>query len=189
MISNYINNKEILAYNFLKVGKNVKISSNAVLIGSRNISLGNNVRIDDFVIIIAVNGKINIGNNVHIGSYNYINGSGGVDIGNYCNFSQGCKIYSKSDNYDGSTITNPTFDEKYTKPIIKKVKISEHCIFGSGSVILPGSIISTGVAVGALSLIKSNLKNWSVYAGVPAKFIKRRKKIDNKNLLKALKKK
>ena len=55
---------------------------------TKNISLGNNVRIDDFVIIIAVNGKINIGNNVHIGSYNYINGSGGVDIGNYCNFSQ-----------------------------------------------------------------------------------------------------
>jgi dTDP-4-amino-4,6-dideoxy-D-glucose acyltransferase len=189
MDSHLLSLEEISKVKFLKAGKNLKISSNAIFIGSKNISIGNNVRIDDFTIIVAAKGKVEIGNNVHISAYNYINGSGIVEIGNYCNFSQGCRIYSKSDNYDGTTLTNPTFHEKFTKPIVKKVKILEHCIFGSGTIILPGCKISTGVAVGALSLIKDNLKSWRVYGGSPARFLKERSKIKIKDLKKALKKK
>ena len=188
MDSRLLSSKEISKAKFLKSGKNLKISNNVIFIGSQNISIGSNVRIDDFTIIVAINGKVKIGNNVHISAYNYINGSGIVEIGNYCNFSQGCRIYSKSDNYDGTTLTNPTFDEKFTKPIVKKVKILEHCIFGSGTIILPGCEISTGVAVGALSLIKNNLRSWSIYGGSPAKYIKKRHKIKMKDLQIALKK-
>ena len=60
------------------------------------------------------------------------------------------KIYTKSDNYDGSTITNPTFKEKYTKPIKGKVYLDEHCIIGPGTVILPGVTLEKGVSVGAI---------------------------------------
>tara|TARA_Y100000591_G_scaffold294155_1_gene282573 strand:- start:696 stop:1265 length:570 start_codon:yes stop_codon:yes gene_type:complete len=186
MQSKFLKSKEISKIKLFKTGKNLKISNNVIFVGAENICIGDNVRIDDFSIIIGINGKVNIGNNVHVGAYNYINGSGGLDIGNYCNFSQGCRIYTKSDNYDGTTLTNPTFDEKYTKPIVKKVKINDHCIFGSGSVILPGCKISEGVALGALSLVKNNLKSWSIYAGSPSRFIKKRKKIKNSDLKKAL---
>ena len=186
MISRFLSSKEIKKINFSKIGKNIKISNNVIFIGSKNISIGSNVRIDDFTMIIAKNGKIKIGSNIHIAAYNYLNGSGIIEVGNYCNFSQGCKVYTKTDNYDGTTLTNPTFNEKFTKPIRKKVKISQHCIFGAGTTILPGSEISEGVAVGAHSLVNKNLKSWSIYGGCPVKYLKKRKKINKSDLLKAI---
>ena len=42
--------------------------------------------------------------------------------------------------------------------------------------ILPGSIIGEGSAVGCMSLVKKELKEYSVYAGVPCKFLKERSK-------------
>ena len=46
----------------------------------------------------------------------------------------------------------------------------------SGTVILPNLIIGEGTAVGALSLVKKNLEEWSIYAGNPIKKIKDRSK-------------
>ncbi len=186
MKNNFLTNKDFSKLNFKKIGKNVFISAKASIIGHENIEIGDNVRIDDFSIIVCKKGNIKIGNNVHIAAFCYLNGSNNLIIGNYCNFSQGVKIYTKSDNYDGSTLTNPTFNEKYTKPIKGPVIISKHSIFGSGTVIMPNIKIEEGVAVGALSLVKKNLKKWSIYAGVPVKLINKRKKITKKMEFSAL---
>jgi galactoside O-acetyltransferase len=176
MNSNYYSTKD-LKKKFKAIGKNVLISKKITILGTKNISIGSNVRIDDFCILLAKIGYLNIGSNVHIGSFSYLNASGGVNIENFCNLSQGTKIYSKSDNYDGSTITNPTFSEKFTKPIYGKVVLKKHCLLGSGTIILPNVTLNEGVVVGALSLVKNNLKKWSIYAGVPARYIKKRKRI------------
>jgi galactoside O-acetyltransferase len=173
----YFNNEELKNLGLKKIGINVKISRNCSIYSPETIELGNNVRIDDFCILLAKIGYLNIGSNVHIGSFSYLNASGGVNIENFCNLSQGTKIYSKSDNYDGSTITNPTFSEKFTKPIYGKVVLKKHCLLGSGTIILPNVTLNEGVVVGALSLVKNNLKKWSIYAGVPARYIKKRKRI------------
>jgi galactoside O-acetyltransferase len=66
------------------------------------------------------------------------------------------------------------------------VIILKHSIFGSGTVIMPNIKIEEGVAVGALSLVKKNLKKWSIYAGVPVKLINKRKKITKKMEFSAL---
>ena len=65
MDSHLLSLEKISKFKFLKAGKNLKISSNVIFIGSKNISIGNNVRIDDFTIIVAAKGKVEIGNNVH----------------------------------------------------------------------------------------------------------------------------
>ncbi|WP_242445489.1 hypothetical protein [Chromatium okenii] len=56
------------------------------------------------------------------------------------------------------------------------VTIGKHVIVGAGSIILPGSSLEEGVAVGALSLIKGRCKEFGVYFGSPAKRISERKK-------------
>ena len=180
MTKGYLNFSKLKKIGFKKLGRNVLISKKVSFINPKNISIGSNVRIDDYTIIIAIRGTIIIKDNIHIGSFCYLNGSENLFLGNYCNLSQGVKIYTKSDNYDGSTITNPTFKEKYTKPIKGKVYLDEHCIIGPGTVILPGVTLEKGVSVGALSLIKKNLKKWNVYAGIPVKKIKKRKIITKK---------
>lgn len=85
-------------------------------------------------------------------------------------------IYSNSDDYSGESLVNPMIPEKYKNLETGKVIINEHFIIGSGSIILPGVNIESGVAVGALSLVKKDLSSWSIYSGVPAKKIKDRKK-------------
>ena len=45
---------------FKSLGKNVDISSSAVIVGCQNISIGNNVRIDPFTTIVASEGKLEI---------------------------------------------------------------------------------------------------------------------------------
>ena len=99
MTKSFFLSQRNLKRKFNKIGKSCKISNKASFIGERNIIIGDNVRIDDYTILVAFDGKIIIGSNTHIGGLTYILGSGNVVIGSNCNISQGVKIYSKSDNY------------------------------------------------------------------------------------------
>lgn len=164
-----LNRKKLLDLKFAKIGKNIKISKNVTIIGSENISLESNIRIDDYTIISCQFGKLSIGSNVHIGGQSYIGCSGGVKIGNNINISQGVKIYSKVNNY-----TN----KENKKPIhYGKVSIGDDVIIGSNSVIVGKCKLGKGATVGALSLVNKNLEDWGVFAGIPVKKISNRKKI------------
>lgn len=57
-----------------------------------------------------------------------------------------------------------------------KIILHKHCIVGSNSVILPNVELGEGVAVGALSLVNSNLEQWGLYAGIPVRRIRERDK-------------
>ena len=63
--SKYLNENDLLELGISSVGKNVRISANATIVGLENISLGNNIRIDSYVVILSKRGKLSVGNNVH----------------------------------------------------------------------------------------------------------------------------
>lgn len=155
-------------------GKNVLISRKASIYGAENIILGNNVRIDDFCIL---SGNIAIGDYVHIAAYSAMYaGNAGIVVNDFCNISSRVCIYAISDDYSGETMTNPMVDDRFKNVIEQQVIINKHAIVGSSSTILPGACISEGTAVGAMSLIKELTQPWSIYAGIPAKLIKERKR-------------
>ena len=161
---------------FKKAGKNVSISKDCLIIGKENISLGSNIRIDSFTTIIANEGNLVIGNNVHIGSHSHILCTGGVRIGSHCTFSQGVKIYSQTDDYLGNYpagIFNKNKKKYYSK---SEVFIDDYNLIGSSTVILPGVKITKGCSIGALTLINRDIKKLGVYAGIPYKKIKNKKK-------------
>ncbi len=49
----FYDEKDLLTFGFKELGKNVKIKKNVSLFFTENISIGDNVRIDDFTIIVA----------------------------------------------------------------------------------------------------------------------------------------
>lgn len=149
----------------------VKISPKASIY-SNNLTVGDNVRIDDFCIIT---GDVKIGNNVHIGAYTFISGKYGVVLEDYVQISQRVSIYSASDDYSGLSLVGPTIPDEF-KPRLKKgvVYLERHALIGAHSVILPGLRIGTGASVGALSLVNRNLLSWSMYAGIPVRFLRER---------------
>lgn len=167
-------NAELLQLGFVSVGDNVHISRKASFYGTSRISIGNNVRIDDFCVLSAGEGGITIGNFIHIAVYSSLIGAANISLGDYCNISSRVAIYSSSDDYSGEYMTNPMVDSAYTNVLHSPVVIKEHVILGAGCVVLPGITIGAGVAVGALSLVNRSLDDWAVYVGQPAKFIKKR---------------
>lgn len=174
MKDSFLSGEEIKDLGFEHVGLNVRISRFASFYGTENISIGNNVRIDDFCIL---SGRITIGNYIHVAAGCYLyGGEQRIELHDFVNLSSRIVIYAKSDDYTGMTLTNPTIPIEYKHVDEAKVVLQRHVLLGTGCVVLPGVVIEEGTSVGALSLINKSLPGWKICAGIPAKPIKDRKK-------------
>lgn len=161
---------------FAGIGKNVQISDRASFYNCARISLGDNVRIDDFCVLSAGVGGIDIGNHVHIAVYSSLMGQGRISLADFSNVSSRVAIYSSSDDFSGGAMTNPTVPSEFTAVFSADVHVGRHAIVGAGAVILPGVTLEEGVAVGALSLVKETCTAFGIYAGVPVRRIAERKR-------------
>ena len=165
---------ELSALRFNTLGKNVKISTRAAIYRPEEMDIGDNVRIDDFCII---SGKIRLGRNVHLAQFSNISGGAcGVTFDDFSGLAYGCHVFTGSDDYSGTMLTNPTVPLEFRGHQEAAVYLGRHVIVGTNSVVFPGVSLAEGTAVGALSMITRNTLPWSIYFGVPAKKIKNRKK-------------
>jgi acetyltransferase-like isoleucine patch superfamily enzyme len=171
----FLTPQELDELGFRCVGENPKISQFARFHNPQQISLGNNVRIDDFVVM---SGNVSIGSNVHFSIHSsVISPRAHVSIGNFATISFYSCITSSNDDYSGKFMTNPTLPRTHTNVSDFDVKVEEHVIIGAHSLILPGVTLNQGCAIGAYSLVKNNVPEWEVFAGVPARRIKARSKL------------
>jgi acetyltransferase-like isoleucine patch superfamily enzyme len=170
-MSNYYSTDEINSLGLKEVGKNVKLSNKCVIDDPGNVIIKDNSRIDDFTILT---GDVFVGKNVHIGPFCFLSGKNGIVLDNFSGLSARVSIYTSSEDYYSGQLSNPTIPPEYKSLIQGKVEISEHCIIGSGSVILPDCKIGFGSSVGALSLVNKSLKMGKVYAGIPVEVIGQR---------------
>ena len=170
----YLSIKKLISLKFKKLGKNVLISDKASIYNASEISLDDNTRIDDFVII---SGKVSFGKYVHIATHTSISGgTAGIIFSDFSSCAYNCHIFSQSDDYSGSSMTNPLVPQKYTNVKKGAIYIGRHVIIGTGSVVFPGTRIEDGCSIGAMSLVTKSTEPYSIYVGVPAKKIKSRKK-------------
>ena len=177
-MSSFYTEEELKEIGFKSFGKNVLISKKSSIYGAKNITIGNNVRIDDFCIL---SGKITFGNYIHISAYTSLfAGDVGIELGDFVGISSRCIVYAVTDDYSGNYMTNPMIDDKYRNVVGSKIIIKKHSIIGTGSTIIPNGkselLIEEGTSIGAMSLIKKNTLAWNIYFGIPAKIIKERSK-------------
>ena len=162
---------------FKSLGRNVQIARNCTVIGLENIEIGDNVRIDGYCTIVAAGtGWLKLGSYIHIGSYCLLSAGDGIRMEDFSGLSQGVRVYSRTDDYSGEHLTNPTVPEKYTGVTRGTVSLGRHVIIGSGTVILPDLAIGEGSSVGAQSLVTKSLDPWGVYFGCPVRRLKDRSK-------------
>jgi dTDP-4-amino-4,6-dideoxy-D-glucose acyltransferase len=171
----WLTDKQICEMGFACVGSNVKLSDKASYYNCKEIRLGSNVRVDDFCVLSAGIGGIDIENYIHIAVLSTLIGAGNITLSDFCNISSRVSIYSSNDDYSGASMTNPTVPTEYTNVLRADVKVGRHVIIGSGSIVLPGVCLEEGAAIGALSLVKKNCKTFGIYAGVPAIYIGERR--------------
>jgi len=157
---------------FKSLGKDVLISDKASIYNAEQMEIGDNSRIDDFCV---VSGRVQIGRNVHIAVFcNVAGGSAGVIFDDFSGLAYGCQVFSQSDDYSGRTMTNPTVPAEYKNENRGPVRIGRHCILGTCAVVFPGVEIAVGTAVGAMSVVTKTTESWSIYAGNPARRVKKR---------------
>jgi acetyltransferase-like isoleucine patch superfamily enzyme len=162
----FLKESEILSIGFRSVGVNPLISSFATFYGAHEISIGNNVRIDDFT---CLSGRIHVGDHVHIGTHGHLAGGElGISIGDFSGFASGVVMFTRSDDYSGLALSNPTIPKEFRLVSEELIHIGRHVKAGVRSIFLPGSKIGDGSAFQMNSVISGETKSFHFYAGDPA---------------------
>ena len=171
MTTSFMKRDELLERGLLSVDPTALVSRHATFYGTDRIEIGAHSRVDDFCVLSAGAGGITIGRHVHISVMASLQGAGAITIGDFATVSSRVAIYSSSDDYSGSAMTNPTIPHALRMTDDRPVEIGQHAIVGAGSVILPGVVVGTGAGIGALSLVNRACEPFSMNAGVPARQI------------------
>ncbi|MFT4144621.1 MAG: acyltransferase [Mobilitalea sp.] len=173
-MNSFYSEDELKEIGFAQIGTNVLISKKTSFYGTDKMTIGSNVRIDDYCVL---SGKIDIGNYVHIAVFNAIfGGVDGIVFEDYSGISSRCAIYATTDDYSGEFMTNPTIPPEYTNVINKRVEVGKYVVIGTGSTVLPGVIIGEGCSFGAMTLITRNTEPWGFYMGLQCIRLKERSK-------------
>lgn len=159
----------------MKIGKGCNIHHTVQIFNPDAIEIGENVRIDAFCVLSGGKG-IKIGSHTHIGCGCYFFGGSGIEADDFAQFAIGVVIHSDSDDWSGESLVGPQIPDEFKHLIRGKVTIKRHVLLGARCTVLPGVTLNEGAAVGAHSVIKNDLDEWSIYAGVPARKIKARSK-------------
>jgi len=165
IMNSFYSDDELKEIGFRSFGTNVKISRKASVYSPGSITIGDNVRVDDFCIL---SGKISVGSYIHISAYTALYGLNGITLEDFVTISGRVLIYSQNDDYSGRHMTNPMVPAEYTNVTGGPVLIKKHTIIAAGSIILPAVTMGEGSCLGAMSMLKSDTEPWWVYAGVPA---------------------
>lgn len=173
MEADFYTENELNELGLKSFGKNVLISKKCSIYGAENMTIGNNVRIDDFCIL---SGCISIGNYVHIAAYSALYGRYGIEIQDFCGISARGTLYSAIDDFSGDYMVSPMVPSEFTKLTTGKIVLKKYTQIGCNSVVFPKVVVNEGAVTGALTLIKKDVPSWTIVAGIPARVVKERKK-------------
>lgn len=144
--------------------------------------------IDDFCYFST---RVRIGISSHIASGCSIAGGKqfSFEMGDFSSLSSGVKIFCVSNDFvnDLVVVTPPALNLEEIHPVEGDVSLGHYTGIGANSVVMPGNFIPEGTVIGALSFVPPAfpLEPWSVYAGSPIRFIRRR---NRDNVLKQIEK-
>ena len=112
--------------------------------------------------------RVQIGRWVFVGMNTVIACKNSIQIGDYTIFAPNCYIVDHEHGFAASdVILNQS-------SVLKTVLIGRDCYFGTGSIILGGVTIGDGAIVGAGSVVTGDVPAYEIWAGNPARFIRKR---------------
>jgi len=156
---------------FRYYGRDVVIENGVLIFHPENISIFDKVYIGHNTILKGYfQGNMVIGEGTWIGQNCFIHSAGGIVIGKAVGIGPGVKIltsYHQDMDSEVPVMFNPL--------AFGKVEIRDGADIGIGAILLPDITIGEGAIIGAGSLVNSDVEPYSVYAGTPARFIRKRK--------------
>ena len=155
---------------FAALGENVVFEPGVLVFHAENIELGDNVYVGHNAILKGYyRNQMRIGSDTWIGQQCFFHAAGGLTIGRSVGIGPGVRI-----------LTSSHTDPGWPTPIMEgdvnlaAVQIGEGSDLGVGCTILPGVTVGRGVQVGAGAVVASDLPDYAVAAGVPARVLRSR---------------
>jgi len=173
-------------------GRNVVFGQGVVLRHPHKIHIGDDVTVDDLVVLDAKgtsNQGIRIGNGVFLGRSTILScKDGDITLGNAVNIGFNSEIFS------GSTVTvgdhglfaayvylvGGGHEFEGDRPVIEQQRVSKgialgrNVWLGTGAKVLDGVKLGSDVVVGANAVVREDLPDGAIAAGVPAKIVRQR---------------
>lgn len=168
--------EELAGLGLKAFGRDVAISRRASIHGWDRISVGDQVRIDDFAVLTGGAG-IEIGSHVHISAHCALYGGSGITLEDYSGLSPRSLVFSESDDFSGRSLVHPFFPKSPEwKPgyAAGRVILRRFAQTGAGTTILPGVTFGEGAVTGAHTLVTDDLEPWWIYVGTPARKLRER---------------
>ena len=169
--TSFYSEEELQALGFKSVGKGCRISRNACFYGIEGMTVGDNVRIDDFCVL---SGNITLGSNIHISAYVALYGSKGIVMEDFTGISSRTTVYSAMDDFSGDYLVGPIHPEGTTRVTGGPVIIRRFSQIGAHCVVMPSLTLAEGTVIGAMSFVRHSTEPWGIYYGVPARFVHKR---------------
>lgn len=143
-----------------RTGDNLRIMSKLKFCGTR-------VHFHGSITIISPE-NVQLDDNVIIGNNAYLDGRGGIQIGENTHISRNFVVHSSSHQYQGSRLP---FDEVYD---LKPVIIGRNVWIGTNVVLVPGITIGDGVIIGAGAVVTKSVPPLAIVGNQPSRIIKYR---------------
>lgn len=142
-----------------KIGKDCFIADNAVIVGDVVIGDGCSIWFG-----AVIRGDVN-----------------SIRIGNHVNVQDGAVLHTL---YEKSTIELGDYVSVGHNVTIHGAKVKDYALVGMGSTVLDYAVVGEGaiVAAGALVLSKTEIEPNTIWAGVPAKFVKQMEEKQSKEI-------
>jgi acetyltransferase-like isoleucine patch superfamily enzyme len=130
-------------------------------------------RIDSFVKIEGGEGVI-IGRYVHIASFVHIGIGGGTTvIKDFAAVASGAKIISGSNQADALSMS-ACAPQEIQRVERKMTVIEQYAVVLTNAVVMPGVRLGEGAVLAAGAVATRDIPAWEIWAGVPAKFLRKR---------------
>lgn len=151
----------------LVLGKGARIQNCTIIASGNGITLGANTELGDGAILDSQTGWIKINEHAAIGPFVVIYGQGGVSIGQYSMIATHSTIVASSHVYISKDIPI-----RLQGTTAFGIQIADDVWIGANAVVQDGVSIGKGCVIGSGAVVRTNILEYSVAVGVPAKVVK-----------------
>lgn len=151
-----------------RVGKTVRIRK------PESVIIGDNCIIDDFTYISC---SLELGKCCHIGpNVTLSGGASQITIGDYVGIGAGSSINPYSSEYSTASFDLASIPEEFRfGGIVGEIKINNHVLLGSHTIVLPKVTLPEGLATAALTVLRMKKYDpWTLYGGFEGREICKR---------------
>lgn len=169
-VSFLVKSRVRLLYANVNIGKNVTFGRMVSVRTSDGgkIVIGDNVKIDDFCLLVAQKGTLAIGVNTYVGQGSHLCAIEKVTIGCDCLIAACCVI---RDMKHGMAVGSPMASQPQSAvPVI----LGDDVWLGAHAVVTSGVTLGKGSVVGANSVVTKDVAENTIVGGVPAGLLKKR---------------